>query len=556
MIDGLIMSGATNVVMSPGAQAAPLMMACRANAKAKITVIIDERSAAFFALGLARATQTPTIIICTSGSAVGQLYPAIMEAAASQVPLIILAADRAPEKQDCGAAQATDQIRVFGMQVRAAHHLPVPDASIESLPSLAARIIEQSLFPNPGPVYVNQPFREPLYAKTLRKFASPRLVPMTSQPLLQATDDDILHVTDRVSGRPGLIVCGSQEIAGDFAMAVQFLATAAGAPIIADPLSGLRFGPSCRDGLVSCADSLPRALAFADDCHPEWVISFGGPLISQAFSAWLKKEPVADYIVVDNSPRWTDPLKRATRMVRAEPAAFCRALAGHVSPAPAAWRQRFVTLEQRISTTLRHGKDGLLWEAPIIASLLTAAPEGGAIFSANSMSIRDFDTFSGSSDKPLRVLGNRGVNGIDGSIATLLGIASRSDRTTLGMIGDVAFAHDMGSLQIANHLDVVLVVLNNGGGGIFDYQGAVETREYLDFLCPPTVDVAAVAGACRWHYWRADTAADFDSALGKAMSAKGCRLIEAVIDRKASVGRHHAFWKDVSKTTVATESVA
>lgn len=555
LIDGLIMAGATNIVMSPGAQAAPLMMACRANAQAKITIIIDERSAAFYALGLARATGTPTIIICTSGSAVGQMYPAVMEASAVLAPLIILAADRAPERQDCCAAQAIDQTRVFGAHVRASHHLPAPDASIDSLSAMAARIVEQSVYPSPGPVFVNQPFREPLYAKTLRKHTQALAIgPAIAQPILLAQADDVQSVADRLSKRPGLIVCGSSGADERLAAAIRHLAQALACPIVADPLSGLRFGALQDHNLITRADSLSHCKAFSEKCQPEWVINFCGPPISQSFLSWLKKSPLTDYIVVDDSTRWPDPIRRATRMVRADPATFCRDLAGRVAPAPADWAERFRRFEHHIDDILRRDPGNLLWEAPIIESLLAAIPERGVLFSGNSMSVRDFDTFSGSTTKPLHLMANRGVNGIDGSIATLLGIAARSERTTLAMIGDVAFCHDMGSLQIASDLDVLLVVLNNGGGAIFDYQGAAHTQEYLDFLCPPSVDMSAVARACSWTHWSVTSRSGFDDTLQEAMSVKGCRMIEAIIDRKTSVARHQAFWNAIRGLTITADA--
>lgn len=543
LIDGLIMAGATNIVMCPGAQAAPLMMASRANPKAKISIIIDERSAAFHALGQARATGVPTMVICTSGSAVGQMYPAIMEASAVLAPLIVLAADRAPERQDSCAAQAIDQTKVFGSQVRASHHLPAPDDSIESLTSIAARIVEQSLFPTPGPVFVNQPFREPLYAASLRKHErASRRTPLIARPLLMARADDVQQIADRISGRPGLILCGSREADPDLAVAIGELASAIDCPIVADPLSGLRFGPRDQRRLFSRADSLPRSKAFADRCHPDWIITLRGPAVSQGFFSWLEDVGLTDYIVVEDSTRWPDPIRRATRMVRADPAGFCRDLARRVKPAPSDWADRFARYECLIDDMIRRKGGPHLWEAPIIERLIRAVPDQGILFSGNSMSVRDFDTFSGTSSKPFRLLANRGVNGIDGSIATLLGIAAHNDRGTLAMIGDVAFCHDLGSLQIANGLDVLMVVLNNGGGAIFDYQGAIHTRDYLDFLAPPSVDMSSAAKACGWRHWRAATPEEFDGALDAAQSVNGCRMIEAVIDRKTSVARHQAYW--------------
>jgi hypothetical protein len=225
LIDAFVEAGAEHAVMSPGAQMAPLSLACRANDKLKITIIIDERSAAFFALGLARLTRKPTILICTSGSAVGQWYPAVMEASAGLTPLILLTADRAPENQDRCSAQAIDQIRVFGPHVRASHHLPLPDASIDSLLPLSSRIYEQSLWPAPGPVHVNLPFRDPLIPKTRNKRPVPR-PPLIAPSIVRPQLEDILSAAEVISGRPGAIIVGSTEIddADGFSGAVQDLA--------------------------------------------------------------------------------------------------------------------------------------------------------------------------------------------------------------------------------------------------------------------------------------------------------------------------------------------
>jgi 2-succinyl-5-enolpyruvyl-6-hydroxy-3-cyclohexene-1-carboxylate synthase len=547
LIDGLIAAGVHHFVVAPGAHAAPLIMACRTNPQARVTVIIDERSAAFFALGKARTLGQPVVIICTSGSAIGHLYPAIMEASSAMASLIILAADRPPDRQDCCAAQAIDQIKVFGSLVRAAHHLPTPDHTIDALASIAARIVEQSQYPAPGPVSVNQPFREPLYATTLTRFVPARQPTRLSQPVLRAADEDVQDMARRVSRKRGIILCGSQEMAPDAIEAIHRLARATGAPIIADPLSGLRFGLAADLAVLSHADSLLRAADFADVCRPDWILALGGPPMSPATQGWLRKCAAADFFVVDDGARWPDPSRLATRMIRSAASPLCNDLAACVQPGPADWTKAFLTLEGLGETAALMLARELLWEAPIIRLLLQRAPADGLVFSANSMSIRDFDSFSGTATKRLRLLANRGVNGIDGSIATLLGMASVSGLPTIGMIGDVAFAHDVGSLQIANDLDVLMIVVNNGGGAIFDYQGAAKTGQYHDFLCPPRIDIAGMARACGWHHRRASTLTEFETCLDEAWANGGCRILEATINRRSSVSRHHEFWRYVEE---------
>ncbi|MCW2240474.1 2-succinyl-5-enolpyruvyl-6-hydroxy-3-cyclohexene-1-carboxylic-acid synthase [Azospirillum canadense] len=544
LIDSLVACGVTHAVMSPGAQMAPLSLACRANPEMTVSVVIDERSAAFLALGLARATRRPTVLICTSGSATGQWYPAVMEASAGQTPLILLTADRAPENQDRSSAQAIDQIKLYGSHVRASHHLPPPDASIAALVPLMARAYEQSLWPAPGPVHINVPFRDPFIPQDRSKLFTPQ--PATvSRPQVSSQPTELREIAERIAGRPGVIVSGAGELDGDAAAAIISLAETLACPVIADPLSNLRFDPAADDHVIAGADSFLRSAAFAGAHHPGWVLSVGGPPTSKPLLRWLQNARVADYIVVDPSPRWPDPLLRATRLLRASPAALCRDLATAVGAAPAAhgWLTGFVAADRAVEAGIARVAGVGFWEAQIVRRLIAAAANGSALFSGNSMAVRDFDSFSGKAPRGLRLLANRGTNGIDGNVGTFLGIAAaQRGVTTLGLIGDMAFAHDVGSLQMAGDLDVVLVVGNNGGGAIFDYLATAKAPEYADFLAPPSIDIRLAAEAAGWRTWRAEDAESFDATFVEAMRARGPRLIEAVIDRAESVASHKAFW--------------
>ena len=546
LIDSLVSNGCIQAVMSPGAQMAPLALACRANKNLQVTVIIDERSAAFYALGLARATRKPTILICTSGSATGHWYPAVMEASAGMTPLILLTADRAPENQDRCSAQAIDQIRVFGPHVRASHHLPLPDGSIDSLQPLASRIYEQSLWPSPGPVHVNLPFRDPLIPKTRVKHPTVA-PPMITRSLIRPQLEDIMDVARIISGRPGAIVCGATEIdSDDFVHAVHDLARATGCPIITDPLSNLRFDVPADVCVVSRADTFLRSKEFADSHKPEWVINFGGPPTAKPVLTWLQEARGAEYIVVDPSVRWADPLMQMTRLLRSDPGSFCRGLSarGNLVKVNDEWAASFAACERYVDMLASTIGESSLWEAPIVRRLIEKASPGATVFSGNSMSIRDFDSFSGLTSKHLRLLANRGTNGIDGSIGTLLGVAAANRGVPMvAMIGDMAFSHDVGSLQLAHDHNVTLVVLNNGGGAIFDYLPTAGIDEYNDFLSPPTVNIGMAARASGWRHWSADDLSTFDTALSEAGAGGGPCLIEAVIDRQASVRNHKSFWK-------------
>lgn len=546
LIDALTANGVTHAVMSPGAQMAPLALACRANPDLKVTVIIDERSAGFYALGLARVTRKPVILICTSGSATGHWYPAVMEASSGMTPLILLTADRAPENQDRCSAQAIDQIRVFGPHVRASHHLPLPDGSIDSLQPLASRIYEQSLWPSPGPVHVNLPFRDPLVPKTRTKLPGVT-PPVIARSVIRPQLEDIMSVAAAISGRRGVIVCGATEIDNpDYAAALYELAHTTGCPVITDPLSNLRFGAPIDVCVLSRADAFLRSKEFCAAFQPEWVISFGGPPTAKSVLSWLQETPASDYILVDPTMRWADPLLRVTRLLRSDPATFCRGISvrGNVRPAPAEWVEAFRACETYMDRLANGASESSLWEAPIVRHLVESAAPDSVLFSGNSMSIRDFDSFSGTVDKRFRLIANRGTNGIDGSIGTLLGIAAaQKQKPTLAMIGDMAFSHDVGSLQLAHDLNVTLVVLNNGGGAIFDYLPIHDIPEYDDFLSPPTVNIGMAARAAGWRHWRASDLHSFHDAIDAAAHGSGPALVEAIIDRQVSVRNHKRFWK-------------
>lgn len=546
LIDSLVAAGCTHAVMCPGAQMAPLALACRANPDLSVSVVIDERSAGFYALGLSSVTQRPTILICTSGSAVGQFYPAVMEANYGMIPLIVITADRAPENQDRSSAQAIDQIRAFGQHVRASHNLPLPDASIDTLSPLASRIYEQATGSTPGPVHVNQAFRDPLVAATRTKRPIPT-PPVVTTAVLSVAGSDAARLAETLAGRRGLIVCGANEVSDGpgFAEAVYELSRRLACPIIADTFSNLRFGAPADVPVIARADSFLRATRFTDTHRPEWVLNFGGPPVSKPVLTYLQNANCADYIGVDPTNKWQDPILRLTEIVRANPEAVCRAILGTglLRPAPEGWARSFTACDAYIDGLSRTAFDTMFWEAPIFRRLVEATPEGAVFFCGNSMAVRDADSFSGRTANRLRLFANRGVNGIDGSIGTLVGVATAQRPVkTLSVIGDMAFTHDQGSLNLARDLDIVLVVLNNGGGAIFEYLPMAKTPECMDFISPPTLNIELAAKAAGWRHWRADDLPGFTSALDEAMAARGPCLIEAVIDRKESVRQHKLFW--------------
>ncbi|HVJ53336.1 MAG TPA: 2-succinyl-5-enolpyruvyl-6-hydroxy-3-cyclohexene-1-carboxylic-acid synthase [Aliidongia sp.] len=544
IVDAFVHAGVRHAVLSPGAQMAPISLACRGNPLLRCSIVIDERSAAFFALGLAKATGTPPLLICTSGSAVGQWYPAIIEASEGQVPLILLSCDKSPSEHGRAVAQTIEQTGIYGGYVRASRHFHLPDASIGILPSLVASFVEKAQWPVPGPVHLNVPFEEPLIPRHRRRANLPQ-PPRFTVPTIRPDADDLCDLAAIMSGQPGLIICGPEELQGEAAAMVARLAAEIRCPLIADASSGVRFGRHDRSTLVTHADAFLRAPRFITDAAPHWILRFGGTPTSKPILKWLAECGAAHHVVVDQTAAWPDPVLRTTRVLRGSPAVLCREMLGRMTQGPAEWLDTFLAEERRAEGLLA-GTDGPFWESAVIRQLVAEMPAESTIFIGNSTPVRDFDGFSGTGDRPIRLVANRGTNGIDGSIAVLLGLAAASSDKVVGYIGDMAFAHDVGSLQLAQDTDTVLIVINNGGGAIFEYQPVAGIPEFRDFLAPPTVDIGAAAIACRWRHHAVDDLAGFRSALRLALAKPGPDLIEVIVDRKSSVDSHRQFWNDVA----------
>lgn len=524
--------GLRHVVISPGSRSTPLVLACEGIPALRTWVQVDERSAAFFALGLAKGTGIPVAVIATSGSAPAHWHPAVVEAAMAGVPLLLLSADRPPEQQDCGANQTVDQERLFGVHVRAYHGLPAPDDSLPALPSIAARAFGQTLWPQPGPVHINLPFREPLVpaeeasidAPAVPRLAYPEPAAPTGLPDLKGS---------------GLIVCGSHATPAP--ETVVGLATALRVPILADPLSGLRFGPHDRSAVCAHADAWCRAKGLTAGLKPDWVLSLGGAPVSKPVLRFLEACGARDFLVADETGGWPDPLRRATAVLQAVPEAVCAALMDG-EPAPADWLPRFLAAERLCENLLP------TFDVPEAAVLREAAAQAGLLFVGNSMPVRQADAFVGASGKRLRLFANRGSSGIDGSVSTFLGLAAAGEGPAVGLIGDLALFHDMNGLLLArdDRLSGVLVVLNNGGGGIFEYLPQAGLPGFArHWLTPTGLAPAKIAALFDLPYRRAAPGADFVAALAEALAAGGVHLLEVPVDRVASVAAHKAYWAAV-----------
>lgn len=524
LIGGLVAAGVRQAVISPGSRSTPLALAMLRQPGLACEIILDERCAAFFALGAARASRQPVVILATSGSAVANWLPAVIEANLAGVPLILLSADRPAELQGVGANQTMPQAGLFGPHVRACHALSTPTAGFDPayLAALAARSVEQATWPEPGPVHINQPFCEPLVPSTAELPASnvPRI--SVAQPSSAPDRQAIQQLAGAISGQPGLIVCGEMPAENGLTDTLSTLAGRLGCPVLVEPLSNLRFGPHDRSHLlVRYNDWLGQPAATTE--KPAWLLRFGAFPVTRNLQN-LVGQQYEVLALADPWPRWRDPSHRLTHLLRASPLAVCRALLDErPKPAPATWLSTWQAREIAAGTAPTDP------HAQLIGPFLAALPAGHPVFVGNSLAIRLLDSHAGSGEKPLEFFANRGASGIDGNISSALGIASVRGKV-VALLGDLTCQHDIGGLAAARGRDAVIVTVNNGGGGIFKHLPQAGLPEFeRAWLTPQQIDFQQAAGTFGLAFSRASDAPTLKDALQQAIAAGGPHLIEVTL---------------------------
>ena len=519
MIAGFVAAGVTDAVISPGSRSTPLALALLRQPGLRTHVAIDERSAAFFGLGIAKARQRPVLLLATSGTAPANWLPAIVEASQSGVPLIAISADRPPELHACGANQTVPQTAMFAPYVRASHALGTPHEDFVPgyLHRLTAQIVEQATWPHPGPVHANQPFREPLLPAAKQPQAEEPAPIRTSHAFAAPDAQTLTELACRLSGRPGIIVCGEMPVAASRNDALTELAKALACPILAEPLSGLRFGSHDRSHLCVSYNRWLDERAGSSIPAPEWILRFGAFPVTRNLQNYVAS-PVTTHIVVDPWPRSVDPARKVTHLLRTDPQSFCAALLRQpLKAASDDWLPGFLALEKQVADRA---------EPNHIRPILDALPAETALFVGNSLSIRQLDSLSGHFAKNLHVYANRGASGIDGNISTAAGIASANNQT-VALIGDLTCQHDIGGLALTRGLDIVIIVVNNGGGGIFDHLPQHALPEFSQgWRTPQDVNFEHAAKTFGLGYQGANPFEALPDNLAHALERGGPHLIE------------------------------
>jgi 2-succinyl-5-enolpyruvyl-6-hydroxy-3-cyclohexene-1-carboxylate synthase len=534
-VDELTRCGVTDACTSPGSRCAPLVLALARAEGLTAHSHIDERSSGFFALGLAKASGHPVALTCTSGTAAANLLPAVIEADEARVPLIVLTADRPPELREVGAGQAIDQIKLYGDAVRwffeVGDHEATP-ARLRWIRTLACRTVAEACGERPGPVHLNWPLREPLVP------GGPVVVPagragrrpwVEREPIAQRPTDLAKVVDGRVRG---LIVAGRHEPP---LRSLPALASACNYPLLADPLSGARAGGAA----IAHYDLLLRDEAFAIGQRPEVVIRVGDLPTSKTLRAWLAGLDATRQIAIDPQGAWQDPDGVVDRSLRAA----AELLQPPAAASPAwleAWRTADELVADRLAATL---SDGDLSELAVARLLGEQLPAEATLFVAASMPVREIETVWPVRPGPPRVLSNRGANGIDGTISSAFGVCAAGEGPVVALIGDVAFAHDIGGLLAASRLGLALtiVLLDNGGGGIFDHLPvAAESDVYEEHIATPTgIDFEAAARTYGIGYEAPRSLTEFSSRLQAALTGGATStLLHVRVERAAGLALH------------------
>ena len=548
-VDELARCGMRDAVTSPGSRNTPLLLSLVRDGRLRCVSQIDERVGGFHALGLAKATRRPVAVCCTSGTAAAHYAPAVIEAHEAGVPLLVLTADRPPELREAGAGQAIDQLKLYGDAVR--WFFDVGDghvASVERLRwmrSLACRAV-WAASDGHGPVHLNFALREPLVLDA----------PLPEDPLPGRMDGRPWLAHDAVppvsSGselaaalagahRP-VVVAGRAERDAELGEAVARFAGAAGAPLLADPLSGARRGPAA----VAHYDALLRVESFAARHRPDLVVRVGDLPTSKPLRAWLAGLSEARQVAFAPESRWHDPAGSLDTLLAGDP----RTTLDAVEPAAVtpAWLHSWQGADERAAGAIESVLPGLS-EPDIAARLIERLPAAACLVVGSSMPIRDVETFAPvRDDGGPRVLANRGANGIDGTVATALGVAASGAPTVL-LLGDVALVHDLGGLASAPRLGLPLavVVLDNGGGGIFDFLPVSRERDVFEehVATPPGINLAGVAMALGLRVARPTSPAAVGRAIGRAWN-RGLTLIHVRTDRAENVDLHRRVWAAVA----------
>jgi 2-succinyl-5-enolpyruvyl-6-hydroxy-3-cyclohexene-1-carboxylate synthase len=552
IVEELIRNGVTYFVVSPGSRSTPLTAAIAINPNAQAIIAYDERGAAFHALGYARATGNPAVLICTSGTAAANYLPAVIEADADRMPLIILSADRPPELRHTGANQTIVQPGMFANYVRWQFDMPCPDAAIapEFVLTTIDQVVNQARRQPAGPVHLNCMFRAPLdpiedqpdtaYTKGIANWHSGRTPYTAYAHTVAAPPAGVMGAlaAEVNTVERGVLVIGRIDTSPE-REAVTALARKLNWPVFADITSGLRLG-----------SDLPNLIAYFDQIllsdvpEPEMILHVGGQLVSKRYQQWVARIRPKKRILIVPHPNRHDPDHTLTARYEADLLTLDATLTSHLNPSnEPGWLTQWVTVNERVEKVLDAADFGNgISEIAVSRTLSRVISAESALWIGSSMPIRDMDMFAASDGNAVPIASNRGASGIDGTIASATGFAVGLDRPVTLLCGDLTFMHDLSSLTLLRALQqqLIVVVINNQGGGIFHFLPIAKNEQVFEqwFGTPHNYTFEHFAAAFGLDYQQPATIGEFESGLISAETSGKHTLIEIRTDREANIAQH------------------
>jgi len=584
-VDELQRAGVRNVVICPGSRSTPLAIVFAAQPAIRTWMHVDERSAAYFGLGMAKQLHQPVALLCTSGTAAANFLPAVVEAKLTHVPLLVLTADRPHELRDNGAPQSIDQNRLYGTYVKWFVEVALPEATnaaLRYIRTIAVRAAALTQAIPAGPVHLNIPFREPLTPE-----------PIPDQPLPQVTQRDLVAWQGRPNNAPyvevrtalpgaltattiaymmdlvhkarrGLIIVGPNDdplLAEPLVRLAQHL----GYPILADPLSQLRCGDHDQSIVISSYDAFLRIDSFIESTQPELVLRFGAMPTSKPALLYLKRYASCPLIVIDGNGGWEEPTQLASELIHANPTALCQGLlnvleqSGESREKQPPVSQEWITMWQDADKVTRQTIQAAIqdfnefFEGRVFTELANLVPDGTTLYVGNSMPVRDLDTFFYCTGEQIRIMGNRGANGIDGVVSSALGASAGAglNKPTILVLGDLSFFHDLNGLLAAqlHRLNLTIVLINNDGGGIFSFLPQAAYPEHFEqlFGTPIALDFRLAVQMYGGQYQKVENWEQFRKGVRRGLNTGGLHVIEVPTERASNVKMHRQLWEVVGK---------
>jgi 2-succinyl-5-enolpyruvyl-6-hydroxy-3-cyclohexene-1-carboxylate synthase len=540
------------VVISPGSRSTPLTMAFVAHPEIEVIPVIDERSAAFFALGHARQTKSPVVLVCTSGSAGAHYLPALIEAHESGVSLIALTADRPAEMRDCAAGQTIDQHRLFGRFVSWYHEFSVPEPTLARLAYLRQTARQAWDRVASGPIHLNAPFRDPLPPLPDRGEAAECGKQIDeawfAQPPAPTRSSSRLRLQQRVTTTRGVIIAGPAQPEDPAAYAAHIIsvARATGWPVLADVLSPVRQYATTEVTIVTGYDLILRNDSRARDLTPRFVLALEAWPTSKVLREWLERSQ-AEMLMISPLEGNRDAVHGRTREITAEVTAFEVSGSAPADPSfRSAWQDAETESRAKIDGWMMNRGEGV-FEGRIAWLLAKKLPDRALLCVANSMPVRDLDYFWGPSNRGLVVSFSRGANGIDGTLSTALGAAHRADRPVFLLTGDLAFLHDSNGLMLAGEIQggLTVILINNSGGGIFEHLPVAQFNPPFEryFATPQSVDFAALCAAHGLAHRAVNDFEEWESAWSEPQGSV-VRVIEVRTDRRKDAATRKRLFRE------------